>query len=80
MIYESAQEFLKRKVASGEPVRLAQLRKEAADLETKRIDLSAKLDLKRQEQKDLAQAKENVEIIMSQEQTENGKDKNKERE
>ena len=77
MIYESAQEFLKRKVASGEPVKLAQLRKETADLEAKKIDLSANLDLKKQEQKDLEQVRKNVEIIMNQEQSEASKNRDK---
>lgn len=78
MIYESAQEFLKRKVASGEPVKLSLLRKEASDLESQRIDLMARLDSLRHDQKELNQAKKNVDIIMHQEQDDKSKDKKKE--
>ena len=44
IIYESSQEFLKRKLSAGQTIKLAQLRKEASDLESKRIDFSAKMD------------------------------------
>ena len=77
MIYESAQEFLKRKITSGDTVKLSILRKEASDCESRRIDLSAKLDTLRHEQKELEQAKKNVEIIMHQEQDDKSKEKNK---
>lgn len=80
MIYESSQEFLKRKVSAGQTIKLVQLRKEASDFESKRIDLSAKLDSLRHEQKELERAKKNVEIIMNQEQDDKSKDKKKERE
>lgn len=78
MIYESAQKFLKRKVSAGQTIKLTQLRKEASDLESKRIDLSAKLDSLKHDQKELEQAKKNVEIIMNQEQDDKSKDKKKE--
>ena len=75
MIYESSQEFLKRKVSAGQTIKLTQLRKEASDLESKRIDLSAKMDSIKRDQKELEQAKKNVEIIMNQEQNDKSKDK-----
>ena len=79
MIYESSQEFLKRKVSAGQTIKLAQLRKEASDLESKRIDLSAKLDNLKHDQRELEQAKKNVDtIIMNQEQDDKSKDKKKE--
>ena len=78
MIYESAQEFLKRKITSGDTVRLSTLRKEASAYEAQRIDLSTKLDTLRLEQKELEQAKKNVEIIMHQEQEDISEDKKKE--
>lgn len=77
-IYESSQEFLKRKVSAGQTIKLAQLRNEASDLESKRIDLSAKLDALKHDQKELEQAIKNVDIIMNQEQDDKSKDKKKE--
>ena len=78
MIYESSQEFLKRKVSACQAIKLAQLRKEASDLESKRIDLSAKLDILKHDQRELEQAKKNIDIIMHQEQDNKSKDKKKE--
>ena len=78
MIYESSQEFLKRKVSAGKTIKLTQLRKEASDLESKRIDLSAKLDTLKHDQRKLEQAKTNVDIIMNQKQDDKSKDKKKE--
>lgn len=79
MIYESSQEFLKRKISAGETVKLALLRKEVSELESTRIDLSAKMDSLKHEQKELEQAKKNVEIITNQDRDDKSKDKKKER-
>ena len=78
MIYESSQEFLKRKVSAGQTIKLAQLRKEASELESKRIDLSAKLDTLKHHQKELEQAKKNIDIIMNKEQADKSQDKKRE--
>lgn len=78
MIYESSQEFLKRKVSAGQTIKLTQLRKEASDLESQRIDLSTKLDALKHDKKELEQAKKNVDIIIHQEQDDKSKDKKKE--
>lgn len=76
ILYESAQDILKAKYPGRKSIALASLNKELNDLETKRIDLSARLSEINEEKSDLQTVKKNIDILMEQEKEE--KDKKKE--